>query len=190
MHKLLWIWHKWMQHIHSLQFNVWSKFASFIINHLSWIDHYPSPGCHCRHWPHLQACECHRWRKWLHHLAAASQEDQHLPRSWWEQSTGTTTHQNITFRVNGSSLCHLVTCKLRSDLITPALCVHGRQCQGLASLSPAQVCTGPGHSGTVPWKETKKIFIIMTPLADKQGHRNTEPWDIENKACKMLYRQI
>lgn len=86
-----------MQHIQNQQLNVLSKFASFIINNLSWTDHYPSPGCHCRRWPHLQAGECHRWRRWSHHPAAASQEGQHLPRSWWEQSTGTTAHQNSTF---------------------------------------------------------------------------------------------
>lgn len=59
-------------------------------------------------------------------------------------------------------------CKLRSDLIIPALCVQGRQCQGPASLSLAQVCTGPGHSGTAPCKETK-IFIISLSLTKKDA---------------------
>lgn len=67
-----------------------SLHSSFKISEIT--DHCPSPGCRCRHWPHLQACECHRWRRWNHHLAAASQEGQHLPHSWWEQSNETATH--------------------------------------------------------------------------------------------------
>lgn len=60
--------------------------------------------------------------------------------------------------------------------IVPALCARGKQFQGPASLLLAQVCTGPGHSGTVPGKGTKIFssytsftnYIIVSFLTNKE----------------------
>lgn len=62
----------------------------------------------------------------------------------------------------------------RRDLIVPALCVQGKQCQDPASLQQAPACTAPGRSGTTPGRreeeEEKYIFHFSLHLGTRCLH--------------------